>query len=214
MTLLVLVRHGETAWNAERRLQGREDVALSARGRAQVWALAPLVARFAPTAVTTSPLRRARETAALLGVGGAHGAGQDGGIAVDERWQEADLGAWTGRTRAELVAAGDGAYAAWRAGTHVPPGAEPFAEMAERVTAAVEQLAGRGGVQLVVTHGGPVRAACAELVGLAPAALVPVSPGSATVFDLSGPRPRLRAFNATGDVEPATGGTESGDAPD
>lgn len=198
MTLVVLVRHGETAWNAEHRLQGRADLPLSARGRWQVAAITEVVARYAPTGVTVSPLLRARETAKLLGTAVEP--------EVDERWQEADLGVWEGRTREELVAEG-GEYAAWRAGAFVPAGAEPLADLDARVAGALLDLSARGGCQLVVTHGGPIRAACSTLVGLPPAALVPVSPGSLTVFDTSGPRPRLRAFNLTGQVE-------EGDAPD
>lgn len=185
MTMLLLVRHGETDWNAERRLQGREDRPLSARGRSQARALAPYVARYRPDRVTCSPLLRTRQTAQLLGVAVTR---------LDPRWQEADLGSWTGRTREELVATGDGGYAAWRAGSYQPPGAEPLTELRLRVASAIDDLPG-GGVHLVVTHGGPIRAACHTLVGLDPAALVPVPPGSLTAFDLGGARPRLLAFN-------------------
>ncbi|WP_053206444.1 histidine phosphatase family protein [Jiangella muralis] len=199
MTLLLLVRHGETDWNAERRLQGREDRPLSARGRGQARALAPYVARYRPDHVTCSPLLRTRQTAHLLGVTVS---------GLDPRWQEADLGSWTGRTREELVATGDGGYAAWRAGSYQPPGAEPLTALRLRVAAAIDDLAIGGGVHLVVTHGGPIRAACHLLVALEPAALVPVPPGSLTVFDLGGPRPRLRAFNV------APGPEEVGDSTD
>lgn len=188
MTLLLLVRHGETAWNAERRLQGRRDVPLSGIGRAQIRALAPKVAAGAPTAVVASPLLRSQETATLLG---------HDEVVIDERWQEADLGAWTGRTREALIAVGDGDYAAWRAGRYTPPGSEPLPEMRERVAEALDDLRSHERV-LVVTHGGPIRAACTLLVGLPPAHLVPVLPGSLTVFDLSGTSPRLRAYNVTG----------------
>lgn len=197
MRALYLVRHGETAWNAERRLQGREDLPLSVHGREQVESLRPVVTSVLPEidrlAVVTSPLRRARETQDVLGLSAD---------TVDARWQEADLGTWTGRSRDDLVAVGDGAYAAWRAGTHTPPGAESIERLRARVAAAIDDLAHLDTV-LVLTHGGPIRAACHLLVGLVSARLVPVQPGSLTAFDLTGPTPRLRAYNLT--PSPAVG---------
>lgn len=187
MKALFLVRHGETAWNAERRLQGRQDVSLSERGRVQIEAIRPLVQAIESTAVVVSPLARARESCDLLGLDVTH---------VDDRWQEADLGSWTGRTREELLAVGDGGYAAWRAGVLSPPGSEPLADLHDRVRSALEDLEAEERV-LVVTHGGPIRAVCSLLVGLEPARLMPVQPGSVTAFDLSGAFPRLRGYNVT-----------------
>jgi broad specificity phosphatase PhoE len=193
MTLLLLVRHGESAWNAERRLAGRADVPLSPLGRDQVQSLAPAVAALAPAAAVTSPLQRTRETAALLGFGDAP---------ADERWQEADLGCWTGRAIAELRRETDGQYAAWRAGRFTPPGAESFPHMVARVEQAVRPLLAAPGAQLVVTHGGPIRAVCATLLDLAPASLIPVAPGSLTAIAVTD-RPRLHAYNLTRDPEAA-----------
>ena len=67
MKRLLLVRHGESEWNKERRLQGQADIALSPHGRNQALQLRPVIASLAPDCVLTSDLRRARETAALLG---------------------------------------------------------------------------------------------------------------------------------------------------
>lgn len=210
MRALLLVRHGETGWNAERRLQGQEQVPLSPRGHDQVRDLRPLVASLragAPsTRVICSPLLRARESCAGLGLVPD---------LVDARWQEADLGDWTGRTREELVAVGDGGYAAWRAGRLTPPRAEPLELLRARVAQAVAGLVDGDGAEVdtvvVVTHGGPIRAACDELVGLSAAHLVPVSPGSLTAFDLSGPLPRLQAYNLRPTVAP---GQLADDPPD
>lgn len=193
MRALYLIRHGETAWNAEHRLQGRRDIPLSPTGARQARALRSTVSAIlddgGPGRVTvvTSPLARARETCALLGLEPD---------VVDERWQEAELGQWTGRTREELLAAGDGAYAAWRAGTFSPPGSESPAAMRDRVGKALVALEDHELV-VVVTHGGPIRSTCRQLVGLEPDRLVPVQPGSLTAFDLSADRPRLRVFNLT-----------------
>lgn len=193
MKALYLIRHGETAWNAEHRLQGRQDIPLSDRGSDQARALRTTVAEIlhegGPGRVTVvaSPLTRTRETCSLLGLRPD---------IVDERWQEAELGAWTGRTRDELVASGDGTYAAWRAGTFSPPSSETLADMRDRVALALTSLESHDLV-VVVTHGGPIRAACRQLVGLEPGRLVPVQPGSITAFDMADDRPRLRAFNLT-----------------
>jgi len=206
---LYLVRHGETPWNAERRLQGRKDIALSPQGRRQAAALRSTVdglvaghraAGDAPLTVVASPLRRAAETCALL---------EREPDLLDARWQEADLGEWTGRSRDDLIAVGDGAYAAWRAGTLSPPGSEPLSALRQRVASALESLAAHD-VVLVVTHGGPIRAACRQLVDLHPSHLVPVQPGSLTAIDLDGGQARLRTYNLT----PQTTGQLLGEPPD
>lgn len=207
MTTLLLVRHGRTAWNAERRLQGRLDIPLDEEGAAAVRSLRPLVAELAPDRVVCSPLRRARGTADLLG----HPEPRE-----DERWQEADLGEWTGASSAELRAADGDGYARWRAGLVTPPGGEPFAAMAARVREALADAVAGGGTTLVVTHGGPVRAACRELLGLVPARVVPVSPASLTVIDVAGDggealAGRLRTYNSTGRTASAA---TSADPPD
>ncbi|WP_030486094.1 histidine phosphatase family protein [Nocardioides aequoreus] len=190
MRCLYLVRHGETSWNAERRLQGRHDVSLSPVGVMQAESLRPVLRAVLGDevdrpSVVVSPLRRARQTCELLGLDDA---------VVDERWQEADLGSWTGRTRGELVAEGNGSYAAWRAGSYSPPGAEPQHELHMRVEAAIAD-AREGEHVVVVTHGGPIRAVCRQLLGLRPDHLVPVQPGSVTVLDLMDSRARLKYFN-------------------
>lgn len=193
MKALYLIRHGETAWNAEHRLQGREDIPLSPVGARQARALRSVVGDILAEAgpgqaiIVTSPLIRARETCSLLGLDPDH---------VDDRWQEADLGGWTGRTREELLAAGNGDYDAWRAGTFSPSGSEAPADMRARVAAALGSLSDHDLV-VVITHGGPIRSVCRQLVGLEPGRLVPVQPGSLTAFDMGGLGPRLRAFNLT-----------------
>lgn len=120
--------------------------------------------------------------------------------AIDERWSEASLGSWTGRTARDLKGDGSGDYSRWRAGTLTPPDAESFAELRSRVVAVVESLAhtlGPDGTALVVTHGGPIRAVRDHFVGLAPDALVPVEPASLTILDFTD-RWRLRACGIAG----------------
>lgn len=195
MHRLILVRHGESVWNGQGRLQGQRDLPLSAVGRRQVGRLAALIAEIGPDVVVTSDLVRARETCALLGHPEAH---------ADARWREADLGDWTGRLTADLQTAGDGRYAAWRAGTLTPDGGESREALRTRVSDALAPILTDQRTWLVVTHGGPIRMAIEVLLGVPVGRLSPVAPASATVIDLADP-PRLLAYNlaprrAPGDV--------------
>ena len=94
MTLLALIRHGATAWNEAGRIQGHADVALSERGRRALSGLGPPTS-LDGAAWVSSPLRRATETARLLGAGT---------VTTEPRLIEMDWGAWEGRTLAELRA--------------------------------------------------------------------------------------------------------------
>lgn len=192
MIRLLVVRHGETEWNQERRLQGRQDIGLGEVGRAQATALAPTIAREAPGYVATSALRRTHETADALGVRvDRH----------DARLDEASLGNWEGEFSADIREADEAAYRAWRAGDHRPPGGEGFEELTARVVAGIADAvlaatgaAGGSGAGtvcqaeprplLVITHGGPARAFLQAVVGLAPARTVPSHPASLSVYDV------------------------------
>ena len=187
MTRLIFVRHGETDWNAARRLQGQADIPLSAEGLRQAEALRELVARFGPDGTVASDLRRTRETSAALGYPSPQ---------LDPRLREADLGEWTTRSIDQLRAEEPETYAAWRAGDFTPPGAEGWDDLLARVAAVVDELREAGGCQLVVTHGGPIRAACLHLLGLHPRHVLPVAPASVTVIEVNS-RPRLGVYNLT-----------------
>src|SRR5215210_3333426 len=145
MGRLLLIRHGESTWNAEHRLQGQADPPLSALGREQAATLVPFLDGL-PERSLSSDLTRAVETAAALGLAGAP---------TDPRWREIDIGDWAGKTIDELD---PDEVAAWRRGETAPPNAETWAEFQARVAAAVDALRGEDAV--VVTHGGCVRAAC------------------------------------------------------
>lgn len=182
---LILVRHGESEWNALGRVQGQADPPLHPRGREEARRAAPLVRALEPREAVTSDLRRAVETAALL-VEDAR---------PDPRWRECAMGDWTGRSAAELYAEPGGHFTAWREGRADPPGGESWDEVCARVADAARDLRASGAERvLVVTHGGPVRAACATLAGLAPDHLVPVGNASITVIELVHGGGRLAAF--------------------
>jgi broad specificity phosphatase PhoE len=155
--LLALLRHGPTAWTAERRLQGRSDPPLSPAGRQAVagWRLPPELAGFA---WRTSPLARARETAALLG----HGAAP-----VDPRLAEMSFGDWEGQRLKDLRARLGPAMAAIEARglDFRAPGGETPREVQARLAPLLAEI-GRGGRDcLAVTHKGVIRALYASATG-------------------------------------------------
>ncbi len=141
MTELLLVRHGETAWNAERRWQGHADVPLNERGRAQALTLAEELAGDGRVDVVyASDLARARETAEIL----ARRLGVE--LVLDPDLREIDVGSREGRTWTEVDD-----QPVWDG--------EPHEAHAGRVLQALLRIAGAhdGGRVLVVTHGGSMR---------------------------------------------------------
>ncbi len=156
--MLILVRHGETAVNAEGRLQGRVETALTERGQAQAVCLATAVAALQPAAVVSSPLRRARETAAAIG------AATGLTVEIDERLIELDYGDWEGSRFGDLP---DGAFATWRAdATFAPPGGESLVDVRTRVVPCLAELLEREGSVVVVSHVSPIKAAVTWALGI------------------------------------------------
>lgn len=157
MTTVLLVRHGETAWNAARRRQGWAPVPLSDRGREQAESLAEgLAGRYDVDRLTASDLRRARENAELL----AGGLGVE--VTTDAGWRERDFGVLQGLTYEafderhpdfSLAQVGEAAVDAR------PEGGESLVDLRDRALDAWERLvSGTGGdeTHLVVSHGGPI----------------------------------------------------------
>lgn len=151
-TSFLVVRHGESTWNAERRWQGRADAPLSALGERQARSAASVVGslgRF--DVIVTSSLRRARRTGELI----AKEAGMPLGDAVVDL-AERSAGPWEGLTRTEI----DDRFPGYLADGRRPEGYESDQSVVERALTAVTQLsATRPGQQLlVVTHGGVIGA--------------------------------------------------------
>jgi broad specificity phosphatase PhoE len=191
---LILVRHGESTWNAEERLQGQLDPPLSDRGREQAQALAGMVDGVPVDRIVCSDLSRARETAELMGV-------QPGRF--DERWREIDVGSWGGKTAAEIDAQGS-ELTNWRGGPRTAPDGEPWEAFATRVAGAVDELVAAGGSWLVVSHGGCIRVAVAHITGADRLHLGSPPNASMTVFEL-GKRPRLLLYGSLPDGGLPTG---------
>jgi len=166
---LLLVRHGESTWNAERRWQGHADAPLTEAGIAQARESARVLAGETLDALLASDLRRAFDTARILG--DPHSLAPR----VDARLRELDVGVWNGLRREEIAARWPGALAAFDAGDPDAPagGAETRRQLAARVHAALDDLARAhtGGTVLVVAHGGVLAAATGE-AGHANAAVV------------------------------------------
>ena len=106
---------------------------------------------------------------------------------------------WTGRAKDELIASQPDDYAAWRAGRLTPAGSESWQQFTARIRDALADWIGRGGGDLLaIVHSGVVRAACNVLLGLAPHQILPVTPGTLTIFDFAdgnAAAPRLEAYN-------------------
>ncbi|MXQ13375.1 histidine phosphatase family protein [Microvirga makkahensis] len=189
---LILVRHGETVWNAERRLQGHADAPLSARGIEQAKRAAEFFSSGPPPdLVVSSDLSRAQRTAELLGFSS---------FDLDARLREMDLGDWTGRWIEQIEASDKDAYRNWRLGSFTPPMGESWKDFCVRVGAALDDALARSqGDAVIVAHEGVVRAACNVLIGLTPLSLSPITPAAITIFDVdrsAQPRGvRLAAYN-------------------
>jgi broad specificity phosphatase PhoE len=200
-TELILVRHGETAWNSGHRVQGHTDVPLSDRGRLQAARLAPRLAREPIRAFYTSDLARAIATAEPA-------AAQMGLIPVTSAaFREADYGAWEGLTVDEIAARYPEEYAHWRhdSARHRPPEGESLEELMARVMTALAELLERhaGETLCVVAHGGSVRAAVCGILQLPIDVWRTLRTDNAglTRIDFSNLGPQLTLFNDTGHLE-------------
>jgi broad specificity phosphatase PhoE len=159
-TTIVLVRHGETDWNREHRFQGHADQPLNDAGREQARELADLLQDEQATALYTSPLLRANETARIVG--------ERLGLVPQEleALREIDVGDWQGLTIDEVrerfpERAAVGWHAGWTNG-------ETHEELSARVVPALLELARlhSDGRVVGVTHAGPIRAALMSALGL------------------------------------------------
>jgi broad specificity phosphatase PhoE len=185
-----LARHGQTAYNLERRFQGQLPVALDATGRAQALELAERAAAHGFAALWCSPLLRARETADVV----ARRIELE--PLQDARLMETDAGEWTDRLFSEVQAEAPAEFAAFAAGdpSFAFPGGESFTQQEERVAAALDDVEQGLLPALVVCHGMVIRAALSlraerwepHAERVPNGALVPLEAGAAERADLGG----------------------------
>jgi probable phosphoglycerate mutase len=159
---LVLWRHGQTVWNAERRFQGQSDIPLDKTGEAQAERAARLLAALRPDLIVSSDLSRASGTAAAL----SRLTGLE--VTLDKDLRERSGGSWEGLTDTEIRTRYPVEHASW-----TPPDGEPSAVVAERVAGALhraaEAVADPGmttGLAVVASHGAALRLGMSRLLGM------------------------------------------------
>jgi broad specificity phosphatase PhoE len=193
--MLILIRHGESTANAAGLLLGRTDADLTDRGRLQAAAARPFLGPV--RGFTSSPLRRALDTAAIL-------AGERP-IEVDERWVEVDYGEYEGWTLGAVPA---DVWRRWRSDPDFRPrDGETLGEVGARVRQACGELFAEdgqgardpGGDQVVVSHVSPIKAAVAWALGAGDdvAWRLHLSTASVTRIGWGADGPVVHAFNVT-----------------
>jgi len=185
-TRIHLVRHGTTLLNRQNRYRGRRDVPLDQGGWLDAWSAAATLEHEGVTAIYSSPLRRARDTARIVGdvTGIAEVVDLPGLVNLD-------YGDWEGLTSDEAAAHDPEAYARYQSCTPdaACPGGEGLAIAARRVTLALQSLAALhpGGDVAAVSHAAMVRLAIVAAGAAEPAQWRTTLPnGSITVFDVVG----------------------------
>lgn len=168
MTEILLIRHGETAWNAVKRLQGHLDIPLNVDGERQAAALGRALSEEVLDAVFSSDLQRARQTAQAIA------APRGMQVHTDRGLRERCYGAFEGMLYSEISQRYPEAYVAWQArdidarfpqGVHV---AETLREFSQRVISAITRIVAEGKYRRValVAHGGVLECAYRAAQGL------------------------------------------------
>lgn len=162
---LLLLRHGQSVWNADGRWQGQADVPLSPLGEEQAREAAARLSAGDFTRLVSSNLQRARQTADIL----AAPLGLP--VEIDPELREIDVGEWQGLTRAEIRARDANALAEWAEGrSESTPGGELRADLTERARLALLRAAASvapGDRVLLISHGALIRN-LDRLLGLGP----------------------------------------------
>lgn len=167
MVEILLIRHGETAWNAEKRMQGHLDIELNATGLRQAAALGHALRHEHLDAIISSDLQRALQTAQAVAVG------RDLHVTIDAGLRERCFGVFEGSLYADLESAHPQAFRAWKArdlDARYPAGvhrAETLREFSARALATIDRLAAAGAHRKIalVTHGGVLECAYRAATG-------------------------------------------------
>ncbi|MFN2143580.1 MAG: alpha-ribazole phosphatase [Candidatus Promineifilaceae bacterium] len=198
---LILVRHGETDWNMERRYQGQLDVPLNERGRWQAGRAAQVLAGQPVDYLISSDLRRALDTAEAIGsVCGRK-------VTADSRLRELSYGKWEGLTVTKIKERYDGAYRRWRTdpANHPPEGGEVLAAAARRVEQVWQEIKQvEAETVVLVSHGGTLRILLRHLLALPPEAFwqFKIENASLSTVQISAAGNILVRMNDTGHLLP------------
>jgi alpha-ribazole phosphatase len=180
---MILVRHGQTEWNASQKYQGQTDVPLNALGRRQAGSIAAYLREHeSPEALYASDLVRARETASIIG--------QQINLPVitDSRLRELNFGIWEGLTFSEVYRDYPTEFDDWFQNTLAfkVPGGESFQQLLNRSLQVLGEIAARhAGTVAVTTHGGVIMALLFHLHMADSLWQKGVEPGSLSYFDFS-----------------------------
>lgn len=183
-TRLLLVRHGETEWNADGRFMGQLDIPMDPKGVAQVAAVSKRLFSERPAAIYTSNLSRAVDTA--LAIQSAIASLPP--VIEDARLSEMGFGDWQGRTYSEIKEADSERLTRWEADLlhEAPPGGETLEAFTDRVKAAYLDICAAHPDQCVIIagHGGSLKALIVLGLGLAPEALRRLSLANGSLSEL------------------------------
>ena len=194
--LLTLVRHGQTAANAQNLLQGHINHPLDEVGLAQVSLLGGALQKISPVSrVVASPLQRAQQTAQAI----TQGLSQHIEVETDPRWIELNYGDFDGQP---VSSVSPEQWATWRTDEHFrPPRGETLAELSVRVHEAIDALLADSVSAhiVVVSHVSPIKAAVAWAlgVGVEVSWRTALDRASMTTVRLDAKHPALKTFNVT-----------------
>lgn len=195
--ILYFIRHGESLFNAQRRIQGQSDVALSTTGLRQAAALVTALGGLEFDAIYSSPLRRAMQTAEPL-ADALHLT-----VKIDDRLKEINAGEFQGLEWSEIERKWPDIAEHWKQQTpdFVIPGGESRRSVAERGQAAFESILAAGHRQaIVVAHGGVLAGALRSLLQI-PAELSPFSFYNASINMLTFDPPNAKSDNPRGRIK-------------
>jgi broad specificity phosphatase PhoE len=164
ISIIYLIRHGETDWNLDKKIQGQTDIPLNEQGRRQAEALAVRLASIPLNVIYTSDLGRARETAEIIAAKQSHVVN----LSITPDIRECHYGLWEGLTRGEVACRFPEDWSDWIRGGEIgcPTCGEDFLLLARRAGRIFDAAAQEGTTVLISTHRGPLRAILCHALGL------------------------------------------------
>lgn len=202
------MRHGESVWNAQGKIQGHQDPDLSPRGVEESKLAAARLRDARLRAICTSDLRRACHTAQII----AQACGLAEQIVTSPALREACLGEWEGKTAAQVQNEYPELLQRWMTDSagNRPPGGESLEALSQRVVPYIVSTmkASPGGAIAFVTHGGPAKAVVSHVLGAGVASFVRMRTDNCAIttvrYDAPGDRLILIGFNDTSHLAPRT----------